>query len=175
MKGSKVKIGNYRWAICALLFFAATINYIDRSVFSFLKPTLQKEIGWTESEYGYIISVFSAMYALGLLVIGWLIDKVGTKRGYAASVTVWSFAAIGHAFASTPFGFGVAEWFPQKERALATGIFNSGANVGAFIVPIVVPRLTLTYGRQAAFIATGALGFIWIGFWQIYYIKTGRT
>ena len=120
MKGSKVKIGNYRWAICALLFFAATINYIDRSVFSFLKPTLQKEIGWTESEYGYIISVFSAMYALGLLVIGWLMDKVGTKRGYAASVTVWSFAAIGHAFASTPFGFGVAR------AALGAGEVVSG-------------------------------------------------
>ncbi|MDE3056993.1 MAG: MFS transporter [Bacteroidota bacterium] len=182
---------NYRWIICALLFFATTINYIDRFVLAILAPTLQKEIGWSNIEYGYIVTAFTGAYALGLLLFGRFIDKVGTKIGYTISILLWSVAAIGHAVARTVFGFGaarfslglgesgnfpaaikgVAEWFPKKERALATGIFNSGANIGAVFAPMIVPWLTLTYGWQAAFIATGTLGFFWLILWVLMYDK----
>ena len=187
----KIKIGNHRWTICALLFFATTINYLDRNILGILAPTLTKEIGWTPIEYGYITTVFQAAYALGLAFFGWFIDKYGTKIGYSLSIIGWSIAAMAHALATTVFGFGVArgflglsdsgnfpaaikataEWFPKKERALATGIFNSGANIGAVVAPAVVPWLTVTYGWQAAFIATGASGFIWFVFWIIFYEK----
>jgi ACS family hexuronate transporter-like MFS transporter len=187
----KVKVGNHRWTICALLFFATTINYLDRSILNILAPTLQKEIGWTTVEYGYITTAFSAAYALGLVFFGWFIDKFGTKIGYSLSIVGWSLAAMAHALAKTVFGFGIArsflgvseagnfpaaikaiaEWFPKKERALATGIFNSGANIGAVVAPAVVPWLTVTYGWQAAFIVTGATGFIWLIFWIILYEK----
>jgi Sugar phosphate permease len=187
----KERIGSYRWTICALLFFGTTINYIDRQVLGILAPLLQSEIKWTESEYGWIVTAFQAAYALGLLFFGWFIDKYGTKIGYFVSVTVWSLAAMAHALVKTPFGFGVAraglglseagnfpaaiktvaEWFPKKERALATGIFNSGANIGAIAAPAVVPWLTITYGWQAAFIVTGMLGFIWVFFWFLLYEK----
>ncbi len=189
-KGKK-RIGSYRWTICALLFFGTTINYIDRQVLGILAPLLQSEIKWTESEYGWIVTAFQAAYALGLLLFGWLIDKYGTKIGYFISVTAWSFAAIAHAIVKTPFGFGaaraglglseagnfpaaiktVAEWFPKKERALATGIFNSGANIGAVVAPAAVPWLTITYGWQAAFAVTGMVGFIWVVFWTLLYEK----
>ena len=182
-------IGRYRWTICGLLFFATTINYLDRNILGILAPTLQKEIGWTPVQYGYIGTIFQGAYALGLAIFGWFVDKYGTKIGYALSITGWSIAAMAHALASTVFGFGVArfflglseagnfpsaikataEWFPKKERALATGIFNSGANIGAVVAPAVVPWLTVTYGWQAAFIATGATGFIWLVLWMLVY------
>jgi MFS transporter, ACS family, hexuronate transporter len=187
----KSKIGNHRWTICALLFFATTINYLDRNILGILAPTLTQEIGWTPIEYGYITTIFQAAYAIGLAFFGWFIDKYGTKIGYSLSIVGWSLAAMGHALASSVFGFGVAraflglsesgnfpaaikataEWFPKKERALATGIFNSGANIGAVVAPAVVPWLTVTYGWQAAFIATGATGFIWLLFWILFYEK----
>jgi len=174
-----------RWWICALLFFATTINYIDRQVFAILAPQLQTEIGWTEIEYGYIVTAFQLSYAIGLLLVGKLIDFLGTKKGFILSIIVWSLAAMAHALARTPFGFGVArlalglgesgnfpsaiktisEWFPRKERALATGIFNSGSNIGAIVAPLLVPIIALNFGWQAAFILTGFLGFIWLFFW----------
>ena len=174
-----------RWWICALLFFATTINYIDRQVFAILAPQLQTEIGWSEIEYGYIVTAFQLSYAIGLLLVGKLIDFLGTKKGFILSIIVWSLAAMAHALARTPIGFGVArlalgigesgnfpaaiktisEWFPRKERALATGIFNSGSNIGAIVAPLLVPIIALNFGWQAAFIITGFLGFIWLFFW----------
>jgi ACS family hexuronate transporter-like MFS transporter len=182
-------IKNYRWRVCALLFFATTINYIDRQVIGLLKPVLEQDFGWTETDYGSIVMAFSAAYAIGLLGFGHIIDKIGTKIGYSISIVVWSVAAMAHALAKTTFGFGiaravlglgeagnfpaaiksVAEWFPKKERALATGIFNSGANIGAVAAPIVVPWILGWYGWQEAFILTGAIGFIWLIFWWKYY------
>jgi ACS family hexuronate transporter-like MFS transporter len=176
---------NMRWWICALLFFATTINYVDRQVFAILAPQLQTEIGWTEIEYGYIVTAFQLFYAIGLLLVGKWMDFLGTKKGYILSIIVWSLAAMSHAFARTPIGFGVArlalgigesgnfpaaiktiaEWFPRKERALATGIFNSGSNIGAIVAPLLVPMIALNFGWQAAFILTGFLGFIWLFFW----------
>ena len=185
------KIGSYRWMICALLFFATTINYLDRNILGLLAPTLQKEIGWTPIQYGYITMAFQAAYAIGLALFGWFIDRYGTKIGYSISIIGWSLAAMGHALASTVFGFGfarsllglsesgnfpaaikaTAEWFPKKERALATGIFNSGANIGAVVAPAVVPWLTVMYSWRAAFVFTGAIGFVWLLFWIIFYEK----
>jgi ACS family hexuronate transporter-like MFS transporter len=187
--------GHYRWTICALLFFATTINYLDRAVLGLLAPLLQKEIGWTAIEYGYITTVFQAAYAVGLVVLGRLIDRYGTKIGYAVAIVAWSLSAMGHALAATVIGFGVArmflglseggnfpaaikaiaEWFPKKERALATGIFNSGANIGAVVAPAVVPWLTVTYGWQAAFIATGAIGFLWLFLWLPLYDRPEQS
>ena len=174
-----------RWWICALLFFATTINYIDRQVFAILAPQLQTEIGWSEIEYGYIVTAFQLSYAIGLLLVGKLIDFLGAKKGFILSIIVWSLAAMAHALARTPVGFGMArlalgigesgnfpaaiktisEWFPRKERALATGIFNSGSNIGAIVAPLLVPIIALNFGWQAAFIITGLLGFIWLFFW----------
>jgi ACS family hexuronate transporter-like MFS transporter len=185
----KTKIGNYRWLICALLFFATTINYVDRQILGYLKPTLELEFNWTESDYANIVTVFAGCYALGYIVFGNIIDKVGSKLGYSISIVIWSIAAIAHAFVKSTFGFGVAravlglgeagnfpaavkavaEWFPKKERALATGIFNSGTSIGAVTAPILVPWLLGAYGWQQAFIITGALGFIWLVFWWIFY------
>lgn len=181
----QTKPTSMRWWICALLFFATTINYIDRQVLAILAPTLQNEIGWTEVEYGYIVTAFQFSYAIGLLLAGKFIDYLGTKKGYVISIVIWSLAAIGHAVARTPLGFGVArlflgigesgnfpaaiktisEWFPRKERALATGIFNSGSNIGAIVAPLLVPVIALHYGWKWAFIATGLLGFVWLFFW----------
>ena len=178
-----------RYGILALLFFGTTINYIDRQVIGLLKPTLEKEFNWTESDYSNIVMAFSAAYAIGLLGFGRWIDKIGTKLGYSISVFFWSIAAVAHAFAKSTFGFGlarvglgvaeagnfpaaiktVAEWFPKKERALATGIFNSGANVGAVVAPIMVPAILGAYGWQEAFIITGVVGFIWLFFWWRFY------
>ncbi|MNQ04979.1 Hexuronate transporter [compost metagenome] len=179
----------FRYGILALLFFGTTINYLDRQIIGLLKPTLEKEFNWTETDYSNIIMAFSAAYAIGLLGFGRWIDKIGTKLGYSMSVFFWSIAAIAHAFAKSTFGFGiaraglgvaeagnfpaaikaVAEWFPKKQRALATGIFNSGANVGAIIAPIMVPAILGAYGWQEAFAITGAIGFIWLFFWWRYY------
>jgi MFS transporter, ACS family, hexuronate transporter len=179
----------YRWIVCGLLFLATTINYIDRQVIGLLKPTLSAEFNWTETDYSNIVMAFSAAYALGLLLFGKIVDKIGTKMGYTVSVIFWSIAAMLHAAVKSTFGFGAvraflgiseagnfptaikatAEWFPKKERALATGIFNSGTNIGAVIAPIVVPWILGLYGWRQAFIWTGAIGFIWLIFWIIYY------
>jgi ACS family hexuronate transporter-like MFS transporter len=186
--------GRVRWTICALLFFATTINYVDRQILGLLAPLLQKEIGWNELQYSYIVTAFQAAYALGLVFFGWAVDRFGTRRGYAVSVVVWSVAAAGHSLARSALGFGaaraalgaaeagnfpsaikaIAEWFPKKERALATGLFNSGSNFGAVIAPAVVPWLTVTFGWPAAFIATGALGLIWLVFWLALYERPER-
>jgi ACS family hexuronate transporter-like MFS transporter len=183
------RIGYYRWGICTLLFFAATINYIDRQVIGILKPTLQTEIGWTEVEYSWIVFSFQAAYAVGLLVVGGLMDWLGTRKGFSIAIIFWSIAAMGHAFAASVMGFAfarfmlglgeagnfpasiktVAEWFPKKERAFATGIFNSGTNIGALVTPLIVPVITLAWGWRWAFILTGAIGFIWLIFWWILY------
>ncbi|MFS0772764.1 MFS transporter [Sphingomonas sp. 1P08PE] len=178
-----------RWIICALLFLATTINYIDRQIIGILKPTLQGELGWTESDYGTIVFWFQAAYAIGLLACGPLIDRLGSRLGYAAAIALWSFASVLHAFVRTPFGFSgarfllglgesanfpaaiktVSEWFPRQERALAAGILNAGANVGALATPIVVPLLTIYFGWEAAFIVTGLLGFAWLAAWLVFY------
>ena len=186
---SKSPIGNQRWIVVALLFFATTINYIDRQVIGLLKPTLEVEFGWSEKDYANIVMAFTAAYALGLLVFGRIIDRIGTKMGFSISIVFWSIAACLHGVVKTTFGFGiaraalglgesgnfpaaiktVAEWFPKKERALATGIFNSGANIGAVFAPILVPTILALYGWQEAFIITGAIGFVWLIFWLYYY------
>jgi MFS transporter, ACS family, hexuronate transporter len=183
------KIGKYRWTICTLVFFATTINYLDRQVISLLKPILEKEFSWSETDYSSVVIAFQIAYAVGLLGFGRIIDKIGTKLGYALSLTVWSFAAIAHSLAKTTLGFGaaraalglseagnfpaaiktVAEWFPKKERALATGIFNSGTNVGAILAPVTVPWIAMKWGWQEAFIITGAIGLIWLIFWFLLY------
>lgn len=179
------KIGRYRWVICALLFFATTVNYVDRQVLGILSKDLKVAIGWTEADYGNIVAAFNAAYAFGLLLAGRLMDRIGTRTGYALAIIWWSIAAMGHALARTPFGFGVAraalgvgeagnfpaaiktvaEWFPKKERAFATGIFNAGSNVGAIVAPLSVPWIAMHLGWQWAFILTGAIGFLWLAFW----------
>ncbi len=186
---SQARSGHYRWIICALLFFATTINYIDRQILGILKPTLEGEFGWSETDYADIVFAFQAAYAIGLLGVGRLIDRIGVRKGYAIAVIVWSVAAMAHAAARGISGFiiarfalgvgeagnfpaaikAVAEWFPKKERALATGIFNSGSNVGAIITPLMVPAIVLAWGWQAAFLITGALGFIWLALWLSVY------
>jgi len=185
------RIGHYRWVICALLFFASTINYVDRQVIGILEKDLRTIIGWTPVDYGNIVAAFNAAYALGLLLSGRLIDRFGTKIGYSLAIVVWSLAGMAASFARTPFGFGtaraalgvgeaanfpaaiktVAEWFPKKERALATGIFNAGTNVGAIVAPLTVPWIFINWGWQWAFILTGALGFVWLLFWLPVYRK----
>jgi len=187
--GTRARIGRYRWVICALLFFATTINYIDRQVLGILAPDLQKEIGWTELDYGRIVIAFQISYAVMMLVWGRILDRIGTKLGLGIAVLWWSIAAMGTAMARSAMGFGlarfflgvgeaanfpasiktVAEWFPKSERAFATGIFNAGTNIGAIVAPIVVPVLAKYYGWQAAFIWTGAIGFLWLGFWGMFY------
>ena len=184
-----VRVGRYRWTICALLFFATTINYIDRQVLGILAPTLQRDLGWNEQQFGDIVSWFTIAYALGFLVVGRIMDRVGTRRGFAGAIVIWSIAAMAHAFARTAAGFSaarfalglgesgnfpaslktVAEWFPSRERAFATGIFNAGSNVGAILTPIIVPWIALRWGWQAAFIATGAIGFVWLVVWLLVY------
>lgn len=181
----KPKIGNYRWFVCAMLFAATTINYLDRQILGLLKPGLEKIFDWTETDYSYIVMAFTACYALGQLFYGKVIDRIGTRLGYIISVSVWSVAAMLHATVRGTFGFGavramlgigesgnypggvktVAEWFPKKERALAVGIFDSGSNIGACVAPILVPAILALYGWQMAFIITGSLGFIWLILW----------
>lgn len=222
------RVGNFRWVICTLLFFAATVNYIDRQVIGILKPTLASEFGWNELDYSWIVFSFQTAYAIGLLFVGKLMDKIGTKKGFALAIVVWSLAAIAHAWAvgigtfSSPvvapvvaaivsafnavssifgaapwtftlsvsvvgfmvvrfmLGLGeagnfpasiktVAEWFPKKERALATGIFNAGTNVGALATPLLVPMIVLAWGWYEAFIFTGIIGFLWLACWLLIY------
>jgi len=185
----QTKPGNYRWVVCSLLFFATTINYLDRQVVGYLKPTLELEFGWTETDYSHIVMAFTAAYAGGLLLFGRLIDRIGSKIGYTVSITLWSIAAMAHALVRTTFGFGfvrallglgesgnfpaavktVTEWFPKKERALATGFFDSGSNIGALLAPVIIPLLLSAYGWQAAFIITGAIGFLWLIAWRFFY------
>ena len=182
-------IGRYRWTICALLFFATTINYVDRQVIGMLKKVLTDEFHWDNTTYGTINGIFQFFYAFGLLAFGRLVDRVGTKVGYTVSITIWSIFAMAHALAGSTLGFiiarsglgigesgnfpsaikSVAEWFPKKERALATGIFNSGANIGAVVAPIMVPLLLANFGWKAAFVVTGAIGFVWLIFWLALY------
>lgn len=179
----------YRWTICALLFFATTINYIDRQVFGILAPLLEDLVGWSQVEYGYIASAFTFAYGFGFLAMGRLLDRFGVRRGFSFAIVAWSLAAMGHALARSALGFGVAraalglgesgnfpgaiktvaEWFPKKERALATGIFNAGSNVGAIAAPLMVPWIALTWGWEWAFIVTGALGFLWLAVWLAVY------
>src|SRR5574338_82138 len=200
--------GYVRWGVCALLFFAVTINYIDRQVIGILKPTLQAQFGWTEIDYGDIVFAFQVAYAIGFALAGRRIDRVGARRGYAIAIIIWSLAALAHAEATTfgpaaatllslaglaysgsvagfmlarfALGLGesgnftaaikvVAEWFPRRERALATGLFNSGANIGAIVTPLVVPWITLRFGWYWAFVATGMLGFVWLAAWWLTY------
>jgi ACS family hexuronate transporter-like MFS transporter len=200
------KIGRYRWTICALVFFATTINYLDRNVLGLLKQTLStngvfgEDTANQELMYSYVVICFQVAYALGMLAAGRIIDKVGTKQGYAYSLIGWSLAAIGHAFGHHTWSFGfwraalgvseagnfpaanktIAEWFPKKERAFATGLYNSGANVGAIIAPLTVPAIASSWGWEWAFVLTGAVGLIWLGFWYALYaspvdkLKNGR-
>ncbi|HUQ67287.1 MAG TPA: MFS transporter, partial [Flavitalea sp.] len=183
------KAGKYRWVIVALLFFATTINYLDRQVIGLLKDNLSKEFHWSETDYSNIVMAFSATYAIGLLLFGNIIDRVGTKLGYTISVIIWSIAAMAHALARTTGGFvlartslglgeggnfpaaikAVAEWFPKKERAFATGIFNSGTNVAAMAGPPLIAWIYTSFGWQEAFLWTGALGFLWLILWWIYF------
>src|SRR5258707_12406067 len=185
------RIGNYRWVICALLFFATTINYIDRQVLGILATdeAFKHTIGWSEAQYGYVNTAFQAAYAIGLLVVGRLMDRFGTRKGFSFAIVFWSVAAMGHALARSAFGFGtarfalglgeagnfpasiktIAEWFPKKERAPAPGIFNAGSNVGAIVAPLVVPSIAINYGWQWSFIIARTLRFSWVPFWTTTY------
>ena len=187
------RIGRRRWVICALLFFATTINYIDRQVLAILTTddTFKTTIGWDPVKYAWINWAFQAAYALGLLVVGGFMDRSGTRKGFSLAMVFWSVAAMAHSFARSGFGFGVArmalglgeagnfpaaiktvaEWFPKKERAFATGVFNSGSNVGAIVAPLTVPIIATSFGWQWAFIVTGSIGFIWLIAWLMVYRK----
>ncbi|MTW10456.1 MFS transporter [Pseudoduganella eburnea] len=207
-------IGKYRWTICGLLFFATTINYLDRQVLSLLAPSLSKEFGWSNTDYANIAAVFQFVYAIAMLFAGRVIDKMGTRRAFVLAIVVWSLGAVLHAYsvsvgttvsnllaavgiAAVPVsvaGFMVgravlalgeagnfpaaikatAEYFPKKERSFATGIFNSGANIGAILAPITVPVIAEVWGWQAAFIIIGAIGFVWMGFWLVFYETPAR-
>jgi ACS family hexuronate transporter-like MFS transporter len=203
-----IAAGHQRWIICALLFFASTVNYVDRQVIGLLKPTLQTQFGWSEIDYSDIVFAFQLAYAIGLMAAGRLMDRLGVRIGFAVAIVIWSVAAMAHAeaeaigriaapvlavaglaytasvagFIVARFALGlgeagnfpgaikvVAEWFPKRERALATGIFNSGTNVGALVTPLVVPWITLAWGWYWAFVATGALGFLWLAWWWVGY------
>ena len=186
---TRSKTGNYRWVICALLFFATTVNYLDRAVISLLKNTLTKDFRWNDGDYANIEIAFKIAYSLGLLFAGRLIDRLGTKLGYLMATFLWSASAVLHALVNSTFGFifvrsalglseagnfpaaikTVAEWFPKKERALATGIFNTGAGVGPIIAPLTVPFIAAAWGWRMAFVITGSVGFIWLILWLRYY------
>ncbi len=185
------KVGYFRWVICALLLFGVTKNYMDRQVLGVLKSTLQHDLGWNEIDYGNLVFAFQAAYAVGILLMGRLIDRIGTRLGYAVAMIFWSLASMAHALggsltsfmvARSALGLGesavfpasikcVAEWFPKKERALATGIFNAGSNLGAMVTPLVVPWITIHWGWRWAFVIMGALGFLWLIFWLLLYRK----
>lgn len=187
--GNRSVIRNYRWIIVVLLFFATTINYIDRQIIGLLKPLLEVEFSWTETDFARIVMAFTAAYAIGLLVIGRFIDRTGTKAGYSVIISLWSIAGMLHAVARSVFQFGlarfalglgesgnfpagvksIAEWFPRKERGLATGIFNSGTAVGVVLALVIVPWILRHFNWHGVFWITGALGFVWLIFWLIYY------
>lgn len=184
-----IRFGYWRWIICGLLFFAATVNYIDRQIIGLLKPTLQNELHWSEIDYSNIIFAFQLAYAVGSLFVGRAIDRLGTRKGFSLAVIMWSIAAMAHAAARSVAGFmavrfalglgeggsfpasvkTVAEWFPKKERALATGIFNAGTNVGALTTSLIVPWISIHYGWQLAFVVTGAFGLLWVVLWVLMY------
>lgn len=186
---------NIRWWMLSLVFLATTINYLDRQVMGLLKPVLEKEFSWDEKDYSYIVMAFTTTYAIGYMAMGRFIDKVGTKIGYAVSLIVWSLASIGHGLVKSTIGFiiarstlgiseagnfpaaikSVAEWFPKKERALATGIFNSGATVGAILAPLLVPFILGHYGWRQTFVWIGALGMVWIVLWWKFYAVPEKT
>jgi ACS family hexuronate transporter-like MFS transporter len=198
MAGSPVsvpaRVGNFRWWICALLFFATAVNYIDRQILGILAGTLEKDIGWSESEYGLIVTAFSAAYAAGQLGFGRVIDRIGARLGYALALGWWSLSAVLHGAVSSVLGFGlvrfalglgeagnfpaavktVSEWFPRRERALAVGLFNAGSSVGAVVTPLTVPWIAIHMGWRWAFILTGAIGFVWIAAWAAVY-RTPRS
>ena len=204
-------LGKYRWTICALLFFATTVNYLDRQVLSLLAPDLSREFGWSNSDYANITAVFQFIYAIAMLFAGRVVDRIGTKRAYIVAICIWSGGALMHAF-SLPLGAGVArlldllglgafsvsvcgfmlsravlavgeagnfptaikataEYFPKKERSFATGIFNSGANIGAILAPLTVPLIAAAWGWQSAFVVIGACGFVWMLAWTLLYEK----
>jgi MFS transporter, ACS family, aldohexuronate transporter len=182
-------VGSVRWRICALLFWATTLNYIDRQVLGVLAPSLGHELGWTQVDYGYIVTAFQAAYAIGLLFAGAVIDRLGTRLGYALAIGVWGLAAASHALARTVLAFAaarfalglgeagnfpaavktVAEWFPRRERALATGLFNAGSNIGAVLAPIAVPIAAALWGLRSGFLLTSALSALWLITWLLYY------
>ena len=188
------KLGKVRWTVCAMLFAATSINYMDRQVLSILAPTLQHTIGWTELRYSYIVGGFQFAYALGLILAGRMVDRLGTRIGYAVVMGIWSLAAMSHALARTVLEFGIArfalgfgesgnfpaaikttaEWFPPSERSFATGIFNSGTSVGAIIAPAIVPWVALRYGWQSAFLITGLFSASWILVWLLFYRTPGQ-
>ena len=182
-------VGNYRWIICALLFFATTVNYIDRQILSLIKEILDVKIGWSNEQFGVVNSAFQLSYGIGLLGFGWFVDRFGTKLGYAVSITAWSISAAAHALVGNYTGFltartclglgeagnfpsaikAVALWFPRRERAFSTSIFNAGANAGALIAPAIIPAIALKYGWQSTFLLAGAAGFVWLAFWIPFY------
>jgi ACS family hexuronate transporter-like MFS transporter len=186
---SAAKIGHYRWRVCAMLLFATTINYVDRQVLGVLAPFLQKQIGWDELDYSHIVMAFQSAYAIGLLCAGAIIDKLGTRIGYAIAIAIWSVAAMSHALAGSVFGFAaarfalglgeagnfpaaiktVAEWFPRRERSLAVGIFNAGSNIGAILAPWWIPKIAERWGWQPAFLFTGILSATWLVIWLLWY------
>lgn len=187
---------NFRWAVVGLLFFATTINYFDRFLMGILAPILESEIGWTEQQYGYIIASFQFAYAGGTLLMGYLIDRLGTRWGFTLAATLWSLASMAHAAARSWIGFAlarvglglseagnfpaaiktVAEWFPKKERAFATGLFNGGSNIGAILAPITIPLIIAALGSwKWVFILSGFLGFFWLIFWLILYRKPAKS
>lgn len=179
------RISNYRWVVCALLFFATTINYVDRQILSLIKEILDQKLQWTNEDFGRVNGAFQGAYGIGLLAFGWFIDRFGTKIGYATSIAAWSLAAIGHSLVTTVSGFFLARislglgeggnfpsaikatalWFPKKERALATSIFNSGTNVGAIVAPVLVPPIAFHFGWPAPFFVAGCAGLLWLFFW----------
>lgn len=189
------KAGNFRWTICALLFLATTINYVDRQILSLVKPILDVELGWSNEEFGIVNAVFQGTYGIGLLFFGWFVDKYGAKVGYAVSIIGWSFAAMGHAAVSSVVGFMVAraslgiseggnfpsaikataQWFPKRERAYATSIFNAGTNVGAILAPALVPWIAYTWGWQMAFVFAGIAGLLWLLLWIPLYDRPEKS
>lgn len=208
---NKTSIGKYRWTICGLLFFATTVNYLDRQVLSLLQPYLADKFHWTNNDYANITAIFQFVYAFSMLFAGRIIDKLGTKKGYAIAIVIWSLGAIIHAlaipigkevslilgilgitaFSVSVLGFmfsravlalgeagnfpaaikATADYFPKKERSFATGIFNSGANVGAILAPLTVPWIRVNWGWGAAFIIIGGIGLLWLVLWLMYYDK----
>ena len=184
-----MKRTNVRWTVVALIFFATTVNYIDRQVIGLLKPYIQDDLGWTEADYGYIVTAFQVAYGIGMILGGRMLDRLGSKMGYSIAIIVWSLGAVLHAAVRSVTGFGaaravlglgeagnfpaavkvIAEWFPKRDRAYATGLFNSGTTIGAIIAPIIVTAITLEWGWRWAFIVTGMLGFIWVIVWWALY------
>lgn len=188
-------VGRYRWLICALLFTGLVINYVDRQMLGVLAPTLREEFSWSETQYADIVFWFQAAYAASYLFFGRFVDKVGARWGYAVAFVIWNLAHIAHGFARGLTGFilvrvalgvgeagvfpagikAVAEWFPKRERALATGIFNAGSNIGAIVTPLIVPAITIAYGWEMAFVITGVVSFLWLAAWLMIYRRPRET